>query len=92
VDQRGRVPDLAVEPARALCVQPEMDDIEREAIRAEGLDPDDPAVLAALVRLELALDAAPRSPQVRVLPWALSDQRRRNLMQEWLQTDWSATP
>jgi hypothetical protein len=25
-----------------------MDDIEREAIRAEGLNPDDPAVIAAL--------------------------------------------
>jgi hypothetical protein len=34
-----------------------MDDIEREAIHAEGLDPDDPTVLEALelVRLELAL-------------------------------------
>jgi hypothetical protein len=34
-----------------------MDDIEREAIRAERLDPDDPAVVEALnlVRLELAL-------------------------------------
>jgi len=34
-----------------------MDDIEREAIRAEGLDPDDPAVIAAidLVRWELSL-------------------------------------
>jgi hypothetical protein len=34
-----------------------MDDDEREAIRAEGLDPDDPAVRAAidLVRWELEL-------------------------------------
>jgi hypothetical protein len=34
-----------------------MDDIEREAIRAEGLNPDDPAVRAALdlVCWELAL-------------------------------------
>jgi hypothetical protein len=34
-----------------------MDDDEREAIRAEGLDPDDPAVAAALdlVRWELQL-------------------------------------
>jgi hypothetical protein len=34
-----------------------MDDIELEAIRDEGYDPDDPAVLEALVlvRLELAL-------------------------------------
>jgi hypothetical protein len=31
-------------------VQTGMDDIEREAIRAEGYDPDDPAVLAALER------------------------------------------
>jgi hypothetical protein len=38
-------------------VQPGVDDIERAAIRAEGLDPDDPAVGEALdlVRLELAL-------------------------------------
>jgi len=34
-----------------------MDDDEREAIRAEGLDPDDPAVRSALdlVRWELEL-------------------------------------
>jgi hypothetical protein len=34
-----------------------MDDTEREAIRAEGLDPDDPAVVEALIlaRLESAL-------------------------------------
>jgi hypothetical protein len=34
-----------------------MDDDEREAVRAEGLDPDDPAVVAALdlVRWELSL-------------------------------------
>jgi hypothetical protein len=33
-----------------------MDDIERDAVRAEGYDPDDPAVVAALnrVRAELA--------------------------------------
>jgi hypothetical protein len=33
-----------------------MDDIEREAIRVEGLDPDDPAVVTAtdLVRWELS--------------------------------------
>lgn len=33
-----------------------MDEIERAAIRCEGLDPDDPAVVAALdrVRAELA--------------------------------------
>lgn len=36
-----------------------MDEVEREAIRAEGLDPDDPAVLEAvdLVRWELELFA-----------------------------------
>jgi hypothetical protein len=34
-----------------------VDDEERQALRAEGLDPDDPAVIAALnlVRWELAL-------------------------------------
>src|SRR5271156_1016936 len=34
-----------------------MDDEERQALRAEGLDPDDPAVIAAidLVRWELSL-------------------------------------
>lgn len=34
-----------------------MDDIERDALRAEGLDPDDPAVVAAIdfVRWELQL-------------------------------------
>jgi hypothetical protein len=34
-----------------------MDDIEREAIRAEGLDPDDPAVVTAIdcVRWQLSL-------------------------------------
>ena len=34
-----------------------MDEIEREAIRAEGLDPDDPAVVTAidLVRRQLSL-------------------------------------
>ena len=38
------------------CVEPGMDDIERDAVRAEGYDPDDPAVVAALnrVRAELA--------------------------------------
>lgn len=32
----------------AWRVQPGTDDIEREAIRAEGYDPDDPAVIAAI--------------------------------------------
>ena len=38
-------------------VQPRMDDDERAAIRAQGLDPDDPDVRAALdlVRWELGL-------------------------------------
>jgi hypothetical protein len=42
-----------------------MDDDEREAIRAEGLDPDDPAVRAALdlVRWELELLAGEPSPR-----------------------------
>ncbi len=39
-----------------IGVQPGMDDIEREAIRDEGYDPDDPKVITALdrVRAELA--------------------------------------
>jgi hypothetical protein len=38
-------------------VQDGVDDEERQALRAEGLDPDDPAVVAAidLVRWELSL-------------------------------------
>jgi hypothetical protein len=32
-----------------------MDDIERAAIAAEGLDPDDPAVIAALARVSTVL-------------------------------------
>ena len=39
-----------------------MDDIEREAIRAEGLDPDDPAVVAALDRVRAELATLLRSP------------------------------
>ena len=35
-----------VTPARS--VQPHMDDIEREALLAAGLNPDDPAVLTAI--------------------------------------------
>jgi hypothetical protein len=37
--------------------KPTMDNIEREAIRAEGLDPDDQAVVTAidLVRWELSM-------------------------------------
>jgi len=45
-------------PTRARgSVQPGMDDIERETIRAEGLDPNNPAVVEALeqARRELAL-------------------------------------
>jgi hypothetical protein len=40
-----------------------MDEIEREAIRAEGLDPDDPAVVMAidLVRWELLLHFGDRA-------------------------------
>jgi hypothetical protein len=42
-----------------------MDDDEREALRAEGLDPDDPAVVAAIdmVRWELSLMGTSSSPQ-----------------------------
>ena len=45
-------------------VQAGVDDEEREALRAEGLDPDDPAVIAALdlVRWELWLGAAVLRP------------------------------
>jgi hypothetical protein len=45
------------EPIQCCAVQPGMDDIEREAIRDEGLDPDDPAVIAAIdvVRWELSM-------------------------------------
>jgi hypothetical protein len=45
-----------------------VDDDERQALRDEGLDPDDPAVVAALdlVRWELSLGAAvPRPDQGR---------------------------
>jgi hypothetical protein len=31
-------------------VEPTMDDIDRAAVAAEGYDPDDPAVVAALAR------------------------------------------
>jgi hypothetical protein len=43
-----------------------MDDIKRQAIRAERLDPDNPAVAAALelVRLELALFGPERVTKV----------------------------
>jgi hypothetical protein len=45
---------------RPCGVQPCVDDEEREALRAEGLDPDDPVVVAALhlVRWELSLSEA----------------------------------
>lgn len=49
------------------CVHARVDDIEREAIRNEGLDPDDDAVVMAidLVRWELSIwvPADPRSPR-----------------------------
>jgi hypothetical protein len=38
-----------------------MDDIEREAIRDEGYDPDDPAVVATLDRVRAELARAARS-------------------------------
>jgi hypothetical protein len=40
-----------------------MDEVEREALRAEGLDPDDPAVITAInmVRWELAVWSPPPS-------------------------------
>ena len=47
-----------------------MDDDERQALRAEGLDPDDRAVIAALdlVRWELSLGAAVLRPH-RGMQW-----------------------
>lgn len=47
-----------------------MDEIERAAIRAEGYDPDDPAVLAALelVRLASALFGPERVTKVPKSP------------------------
>jgi hypothetical protein len=43
------------------CVQPGMDDIEHEAILAEGLDPNDPAVCAALDLCQVgAINAHPK--------------------------------
>jgi hypothetical protein len=41
-----------------------MDDEDREALRAEGLEPDDPAVVMALnvVRWELSLLAGTKTP------------------------------
>jgi hypothetical protein len=49
-----------------------MDDIEREAIRSEGLDPHDPAVATAIdfVRWELTmLGSMNRSPATNPLDW-----------------------
>lgn len=42
---------------RPACVKAGMDDIDREAIRAEGFNPDDPAMVTAidLVRWELSV-------------------------------------
>jgi hypothetical protein len=50
-----------MEPTRHLRVQPNMDDIEREAIRDEGYNPDDPAVVAALDRVRAELAALGRA-------------------------------
>jgi hypothetical protein len=41
--------------ASPKAVEPDMDDDKREAIRADGPDPDDQAVLAALARVSEAL-------------------------------------
>jgi hypothetical protein len=41
--------------------QPSADDIERAAIAAEGYDPDDPAVIAALARASEVLAELGRS-------------------------------
>jgi hypothetical protein len=43
-----------------------MDDKEREAIRAEGLDPDDPALVAALDRVNT--ERAARAAAAREIP------------------------
>jgi hypothetical protein len=42
-----------------------MDDIEREAIRDEGYDPDDPAVVAALDRVRAEPAAVGRGRRYR---------------------------
>lgn len=48
-----------------MVVHTRMDDIERSAVREEGLDPDDPAMITAidLVRWELALLSGGHSDQ-----------------------------
>jgi hypothetical protein len=50
-------PGLCSEPFDRPRVQHAVDDDERQALQAEGLDPDDPAVIAAidLDRWELSL-------------------------------------
>lgn len=44
-------------PARPLACKPVMDEIERDAIRAEGYGPDDPEVIATLARVRAELAA-----------------------------------
>jgi hypothetical protein len=45
-----------------------MDDIEREAIRAEGLDPDDPEIIAAIDLVRWQLSSAARSSAFQSQP------------------------
>ena len=64
-----------------LRVQHSVDDDQRQAVRAEGLDPDDPAVVAALdiVRWELSLLRLPRVASGGVDSEMSFDERTRTL-------------
>lgn len=52
-----RMDDCCRNHLAAPCVQPDMDDEHRAAIRAEGYDPDHPAVIAALECVSRTLKA-----------------------------------